>query len=547
MDNLYLAHHGVKGMKWGVRRTPEELGHPSKRTERLIAKNERLDEKRARIREKAPMVRNRKPNGGYYPEGYARGIDAYRINRIFEKESRINSRIYKSDARDKGLTPDKSYADNIKAGWTSLRSGLKNNEKRFAKEEKARQKAQERVNEIEENAASKAALVIERYKQKRDAGNLTFKDYREFAKELKAINTELEEETERVLGHSGITETGAVYLAHHGIKGQKWGVRRTPAQLGHDVPSEGEGGGGVDLDEAYSVLEDPEELKKKREELETLAETNFSDKDIRDLATGRKVNQHWSEKHKDGNTYYRDSVYYRDGNELKVSWTHGKIDKNGRKTVMSEQNGVTLENKAGSKPFTGISVKQTKAQRDSMMARTAAERGRQKLHQIDVDRKIAEAKESNQRRFRYSEDVQRQQAERMRKQKELKDKASAKSTKTTQQEERQAQHRRDVDRKLGEARIQQRVKQRDHKQDVDRKIDETKRQRQNKQREHRLEVDRRIKEGRRQLQEKHRREVDERIERERGIKRDQETIDRLREEKETKRRNDMRKLPNQKA
>lgn len=26
-------------------------------------------------------------------------------------------------------------------------------------------------------------------------------------------------------------------LQHHGVKGQKWGVRRTPQQLGHDVPS----------------------------------------------------------------------------------------------------------------------------------------------------------------------------------------------------------------------------------------------------------------------------------------------------------------------
>ena len=24
---LYLAHHGIKGQKWGVRRTPEQLGH----------------------------------------------------------------------------------------------------------------------------------------------------------------------------------------------------------------------------------------------------------------------------------------------------------------------------------------------------------------------------------------------------------------------------------------------------------------------------------------------------------------------------------------
>jgi hypothetical protein len=27
---LFLMHYGVKGMKWGVRRTPEELGHKPK-------------------------------------------------------------------------------------------------------------------------------------------------------------------------------------------------------------------------------------------------------------------------------------------------------------------------------------------------------------------------------------------------------------------------------------------------------------------------------------------------------------------------------------
>ena len=32
-DDRYLGaiyHHGIKGMKWGVRRSPEELGHTKK-------------------------------------------------------------------------------------------------------------------------------------------------------------------------------------------------------------------------------------------------------------------------------------------------------------------------------------------------------------------------------------------------------------------------------------------------------------------------------------------------------------------------------------
>lgn len=35
-----LSHHGIRGQKWGVRRTPEELGHKIERTEKKIAKNE---------------------------------------------------------------------------------------------------------------------------------------------------------------------------------------------------------------------------------------------------------------------------------------------------------------------------------------------------------------------------------------------------------------------------------------------------------------------------------------------------------------------------
>lgn len=32
MTNVVLAHHGIKGMKWGVRRTPEQLARASRRS-----------------------------------------------------------------------------------------------------------------------------------------------------------------------------------------------------------------------------------------------------------------------------------------------------------------------------------------------------------------------------------------------------------------------------------------------------------------------------------------------------------------------------------
>ena len=39
MDNAELMHYGVKGMKWGVRRTPVQLGH--RRKPKKIAKRSR--------------------------------------------------------------------------------------------------------------------------------------------------------------------------------------------------------------------------------------------------------------------------------------------------------------------------------------------------------------------------------------------------------------------------------------------------------------------------------------------------------------------------
>lgn len=58
-DHIYLAHHGIKGQKWGVRRSPEQLGH------RIVNGHRNRHEKREARKDAKEFARAKM----YYGEG----------------------------------------------------------------------------------------------------------------------------------------------------------------------------------------------------------------------------------------------------------------------------------------------------------------------------------------------------------------------------------------------------------------------------------------------------------------------------------------------
>lgn len=48
---VFLKHHGVKGQRWGVKRTPEQLGHPQ-RTKAQIKRDKKRDKELAKLRKR---------------------------------------------------------------------------------------------------------------------------------------------------------------------------------------------------------------------------------------------------------------------------------------------------------------------------------------------------------------------------------------------------------------------------------------------------------------------------------------------------------------
>lgn len=100
-----LEHHGIKGMKWGVRRTPEQLGY--RRARAQVRRNERADRFLARAskdnaRINRSMAKSVKKAQSKADAAREKGADASKLAKLDKKvrEKQIRAEIVKERNAD---------------------------------------------------------------------------------------------------------------------------------------------------------------------------------------------------------------------------------------------------------------------------------------------------------------------------------------------------------------------------------------------------------------------------------------------------------------
>lgn len=118
-DEDYLAHHGIKGQRWGIRRTPEQLGHkPVKKRESKIKKlvDEAAKKKQAERAEKRQTKKEEsREDLKEYLRKHPKKITKY--NRVLTQED--------LDEIVRGIDFDRKLQDirreDINRGWNKIK------------------------------------------------------------------------------------------------------------------------------------------------------------------------------------------------------------------------------------------------------------------------------------------------------------------------------------------------------------------------------------------------------------------------------------------
>ena len=257
MDNNQLTHHGVKGMKWGVRRSPAQLGHkPSSKK----GADDSDDVFKLTDAERKNLSNKFKSELTDWAESTAMVGD---VARLFPSSS--NTKLPNTVI---GMLDKISESRQLKAARTrylnSLEAVVKAYERNLDEKTITRLENELSANaDMQDEACQKAAdKLLGKYGNVKIADQY---DYRhkvisgndqvhesstlsnELATHLRAYqiyyvqaldpNPRSKDDFARYVFHSQGGGNMNDQLTHHGIKGMKWGVRRSPAQLGHKPSS----------------------------------------------------------------------------------------------------------------------------------------------------------------------------------------------------------------------------------------------------------------------------------------------------------------------
>jgi hypothetical protein len=196
-DDAYLMHHGVKGMKWGVR--------------------------------------NAETLARYAAEGGGGGVDTKK--ETFKTEKDLDDALRKlgvdPEKVDQRQHPGNSFANKLEAYYNAVDEyNKKNKDKKTNAQTNAQSKSQNE-NEPELHDWQKTVKEL---------------DEEEKAKTNKAIR-------HGQMGYKLTFEDGSdAYLSHHGVKGMKWGVRNAETLAKYGIGGQGGSGsaggsGGVDIND----------------------------------------------------------------------------------------------------------------------------------------------------------------------------------------------------------------------------------------------------------------------------------------------------------
>lgn len=248
----YLSHHGVKGMKWGIRHDPEpsgrtraskDLGKAVRSTVRKVAKGLKRAS-RTSIRT-AKRIHNR--NLQRKIEKIIASGNSTKVNKVFSKMNdaqaaravnRVNQReaILRAKAEDgrrslKNINMQRKIdAINLRRQYNkakhpnlyTVKDNTVNNGSKIVSTKLATAMSEAIINKAKKIAEHPDKVVKEAEKAAKIVSEAENEDILEPKKVADYITR---------LQHSDFMDIGEDFIAHHGVKGMKWGIRHDEERI----------------------------------------------------------------------------------------------------------------------------------------------------------------------------------------------------------------------------------------------------------------------------------------------------------------------------